>query len=139
MGIAKTRSIASLAAGILIASCMQHQMAPPGQPISAGTIIFHNQSRDRIQVYLIGEKEDWLLGRLEPLETAHLRLPESSSAAAEEAVVLAVLPGWSRNLAPRGDRRATLSITEHTNNLPGEEWIFVNGQLQGPRQRPSHE
>ena len=133
MGITKIRRIASLAAGILIASCMQHQIAPPAERISAGTITFHNQGRDRIQVYLIGQKEDWLLGRLEPMETARLRLPESSSANAGEAVVLAVLPGWSRSLRPRGDRLATLSIAESGSNLPGEEWIFVNGQLLGPR------
>ena len=133
MGIAKIRSIATLAAGILMASCMQHQMALEGQRISAGTITFHNQSRDRVQVYLIAEKTDWLLGRLESLETAHLRLPESSSAAGEGTVVLAVLPGWSRSLAPRGDRRATLSLKEFIDDLPGQEWIFVNGQLQGPR------
>jgi hypothetical protein len=133
MGIAKIRRIAALAVGILMASCMQHRMALQEEPALAGTITFHNNGRDRIQVYLIGEKEDWLLGRLEPLETAHLRLPESPYATGEEAVVLAVLPGWARSLAPRGDRRVTLSLKEYTKNLPGEEWIFVNGQLQGPR------
>jgi len=136
MGISMIRSIALLAAGILVASCM-HQMAPPEQRISAGTITFHNQGRDRIQVYLIGDKEDWLLGRLESLETAHLRLPESVSAAADGSVVLAVLPGWSRVLAPRVDRRAVLSMRERGGDLPGEEWSFVNGQLLGPMQRPS--
>ena len=134
MSIAKIiRSFLSLAAAFLIASCMQHQVAPAAAPISAGTITFHNHGRDRIQVYLIGEKEDWLLGRLEPMETAHLRLPESISEEGREAVVLAVVPGWARNLAPRNDRRATLSITEISNNLRGEEWVFVNGQLLGPR------
>jgi hypothetical protein len=49
-----------------------------------------------------------------------------------QSVVLAVIPDWSRNLQPRRDRRAVLSIKERTYNLPGEEWIFVDGLLQGP-------
>ena len=132
MGIAKIRRLVALAAGILMTSCAPHQMPLQGERLFTGTITFRNQGPDRIQVYLIGEKADWLLGRLEPLETAHLRLPESSYATGEESVVLAVLPGWSRSLAPRGDRRAALSLKEYTRNLPGEEWHFVNGQLQGP-------
>src|SRR5699024_2849156 len=100
-----------------------------------GTITFRNSGRDRIQVYLIGERENWLLGRLEPLQTARLRLPESSFVVTGEAVVLAVLPGWSRSLEPRADHRATMSIAERGTELAGEEWLFVNGQLQGPRRR----
>src|SRR5437763_11833853 len=133
MGILHVRRTAALAAVILIASCAQHQ--PPSLQTSTPvrTITFHNNGRDRIQVYLVGEKENWLLGRLEPMESVRLRLPESMSEETPEAVVLAVLPGWSRNLAPSRDRRAALSITEVSDNLPGEEWTFVNGQLLGPR------
>ena len=85
-----------------------------------------------MKVYLIGEADNWLLGRLEPLETARLRLPESFVATGE-VVVLAVLPGWAGSLAPRADDRVALSITEHGGDLPGDEWFFVNGQPQGRR------
>jgi hypothetical protein len=63
-------------------------------------------------------------------------LPESFAAIPDEAVALAVLPGWSRSLAPRTDRRASLSIAEQGGDLAGEEWSFVNGQLQGPGRHP---
>ena len=132
MGIAKIRSLASLAAAMLIASCMQHQTTSTRPSMSARTVTFHNRGRDRIQVYLIGANEEWLLGRLEPLETVHLKLPESSSVAGEP-VVLAVIPGWSRSPAPRRDRRAMISVAERSSNLPGEEWTFVNGQVQALR------
>jgi len=136
MGVANIRRISLLAAGLLIVSCTQHQGPAPLPEPSARTITFHNSSRDRIQVYLVGQKESWLLGRLEGMETARLRLPESSSDLWDEGVVLAVLPGWARSLAPRADHRVALSITEPGRDLPGEEWIFVNGQLQGPRRHP---
>jgi hypothetical protein len=133
MGILHIRHTAALAAVILIASCAQHQPSSPQPSTPARTITFHNHGRDRIQVYLVGEKENWLLGRLEPMESARLRLPESVSDQTREAMVLAVLPGWSRNLAPSRDRHAALSMTEVGMNLPDEEWSFVNDQVLGPR------
>ena len=135
MGVPTIR-ISLLAAGLLIASCTPHRGAAPTPAPSARIITFRNRSHERIQVYLVGQKENWLLGRLEGLETARLRLPESFSDASGEGVVLAVLPGWSRSLAPRADRRVALSITEPRGDVAGEEWIFVNGQLLGPGRRP---
>lgn len=136
MGVVRIRHFLMLAAGILSVSCTQPRRAAPAPAPSARTITFHNKSADRIQVYLVGDRENWLLGRLEPLETAHLRLPESTSAVADEGVVLAVLPGWSRSLAPRTDRRVALSMRERGSNLADVDWVFVNGQLYGGRGRP---
>ena len=133
MDIANFGSIASLAASVLIASCASHQHPEPPAPTRTETIVFQNRSGDRIQVYLIGDKQDWLLGRLDPMETARLRLPASEWRESREAVVLAVLPGWTKSLAPRSASHATLSIAEIASNLPGGHWSFVNGQLQGPR------
>ena len=133
MGVTRIRRISLLAAGLLIVSCAQRQAGAPAPTPSERTITFRNSSRDRIQVYLVGQKESWLLGRLDGMETARLRLPGAYSELAGEGVVLAVLPGWSRSLAPRADRRVALSIPEPAHYLPGEEWMFVNGQLQGPR------
>ena len=135
MGIVTTRCFFLVLIGIPLVACAPQHRAPAAPQPQAGTITFRNSGRDRIQVYLIGERENWLLGRLDPLETARLRLPAGSFAVTAEAVVLAVLPGWSRSLEPRADRRATMSIAERGTELAGEEWLFVNGQLQGPRRR----
>lgn len=132
MGIAKLRGVATLAACLLIASCIQPGAGPTSRPPSGPTITFRNQDRDRVQVYLVGEKQDWLIGRLESMETAHLPLPELGLAATTQPVALVVVPGWARNLRPRQDPHATVSINEISDNLPGEEWIFAAGQLQGP-------
>jgi hypothetical protein len=133
MGIANLGGMASLAAGVMIVSCATYKRPAMVESARTETIIFQNRSPERIQVYLIGEKQDWLLGRLDPMETARLRLPPSAWGESREAVVLAVLPGWTKSLAPRSDRRAAVSIAEIGSNLPGEHWSFVNGQLQGPR------
>ena len=137
MGIANIRGLITVAACLLSASCVQHGRSAPGELAPSATITFHNQGRDRVQVYLVGEKEDWLIGRLEPLETARLPLPQFGFASAPQAVALAVVPGWTRNLQPRRDPHATVSIDEISDNLAGEEWIFVNGLLQGPWRRQS--
>ena len=131
MPITRTRNLA-ITILLLVAACVHQQGGVSGQLKSVGSITFRNQSRDRIQVYLIGEKEDWLLGRLESLESAEFRLPESAFRSTAQSIVLAVIPDWSRNLQPRRDPRATLSLKEPLVALAGEEWIFVNGRFQGP-------
>jgi hypothetical protein len=131
MPITRTRNLA-ITILLLIAGCVHQQGGVSGELKSVGTITFRNQSRDRIQVYLIGEREDWLLGRLESLESAEFRLPESAFRSTAQSIVLAVIPDWSRNLQPRRDPRATLSLKEPLMVLAGEEWIFVSGQFQGP-------
>jgi hypothetical protein len=136
MRVTKVQCISKLAAGTLIVAWGRHQGVVPAAPLPARSIMFHNDGRERVQVYLIGEEDNWLLGRLEPSETARLRLPESFVATGA-VVVLAVLPGWARSLAPRADHRVALSITEHGGDLPGEERFSVNGRAQGRRQRGS--
>jgi hypothetical protein len=133
MVIARIHTVITRLAGtLLIASCASHRVAPEGPPISNNAIIFQNQGHDRIQVYLIGQREERLLGRLEPLETARLQLPQWVFDGAPESVILAVIPGWSKDLRPSHNTAGTFSIKEFKDNLPGEAWSFVAGQLNGP-------
>ena len=133
-GMSKIRGVIALAASLSSASCVRPADHASGELAPKPTITFRNQDRDRIKVYLIGENHFWLIGRLEPLQTAHLALPEFGFASTSQAVSVAVVPGWSANTLPRRDPGggATFSIDELTDDLPGEEWIFVNGQLAGP-------
>lgn len=132
MGSSKIRGLIAVAACLVSASCIRSSGSASGELAPSATITFHNQGRDRVQVYLVGEKEDWLIGRLEPLQTARLALPRFGFESSPQAVAIAVVPGWSRTLQPRREPRATLSIDEVNDDLPGQEWIFVNGQLDGP-------
>ena len=47
-------------------------------PIEAGQVglRFDNQARSHVHVYLVGERREWLLGRVEPGSVATLRIPE---------------------------------------------------------------
>lgn len=132
MGSGSIRGVRALAACLVLASCASPGAKSAGRPEPSATITFHNQGHDRIQVYLVAEKQEWLIGRLEPLQTAHLALPQFGFASAPLGVALVVLPGWSGGQRPRLDPRAAVSNDEVSDNLPGEEWIFVNGQLRGP-------
>ena len=132
MGMSKIHGVIALAASLLSASCVRPAAHASGELAPKPTIVFRNQGRDRIKVYLVGENRVWLIGRLEPLETAHLALPEFGFVSTSQAVSVAVVPGWSANTLPGRDPGATFSIDELTDDLPGEEWIFVNGQLAGP-------
>src|SRR5512142_3553769 len=98
MGSCSIRGVSTLAACLLIASCASPGAKSSGRPEPSTTITFRNQDRDRVQVYLVGEQQDWLIGRLEPLETAHLPLPKLGFAATSQPVALVVVPGWARNL-----------------------------------------
>lgn len=132
MGSGSIRGVRTLAACLAIASCVSPGAKSPGRPEPSATITFHNKGHDRIQVYLVGEKENWLIGRLEPLQTADLAIPQFGFASAPLGVAVVVVPGWSRSQQPRLDPRAAVSSDEVSDNLPGEEWIFVDGRLQGP-------
>lgn len=130
--ISRIRGAIAIAACLVCASCVRPGRTAPGELAPRPTITFRNQGRDRIRVYLVSEKREWLIGRLEPLETAHLVLPEFGFVTASRAVSVAVVPGWFTHARPLRAPGATSSIDELTDNLPGEEWIFVDGQIAGP-------
>lgn len=132
MGLSKIRGAIAVAACLMTGSCVRSGGSASGELEPTASITVRNQGRDRIQVYLVGEKDDWYIGHLEPLETARLALPQFGFASASRAVSLVVVPGWSRSLEPRREPRAAFSFDEVADNLPGQEWIFVNGQLEGP-------
>jgi hypothetical protein len=100
MGISKIRGIIAFVACLMTWSCVRSRRSASGELTPAAAIIVHNQGRDRIQVYLVGEKEDWYIGRLEPLETAHLALPQFGFPEASRAVSVAVVPGWGGRSGP---------------------------------------
>ena len=132
MGTSKIRAAIALAASLTGAACVRPRGRAPGELPPKATITFRNQGSDRVQVYLVGETRDWFIGRLEPRQTAHLAVPRFGFMTASQAVSVAVVPGWSANAQPRREPRTTFSIDELTDDLPGQEWIFVNGRLEGP-------
>ena len=84
--------------------------APTEETRSA--IRFDNQGREHVHVYLVGQKREWLLGRVEPGATRMLRVPEEALADADEFVQVAVLAGGLMTLDAARDSRAQLSILQ---------------------------
>ena len=137
MLIRDNRSVLLVAALVLVVACGRREGISGSLPLpSAGSITFRNQSRDRIQVYLVSETGEWLLGRLESLETTRLRLPADAFDASGDFVSLVVIPGWSRTLHARQYRGGVWSLKEPKQSVHGEMWLFVNGQIMGPWHGP---
>ena len=100
-------------------------------PIEAGQVSlrFDNQARSHVHVYLVGEKREWLLGRVEPGAVATLRIPDESVESDPGFVRLAVLAGGQATLMAARDARARLTISQPASSLLARQWRFAQGEL----------
>jgi hypothetical protein len=93
------------------------------------TIRFDNLAREHVDVYLIGEKREWPLGRVAPGAIAHLRVPDGALAENSTMVRLAVLTGERRTLQAARHARAALTIAQPASAILSQRWKFSQGQL----------
>jgi hypothetical protein len=93
------------------------------------TIRFDNHGSDHVHVYLIGQRREWLLGRVEPGAVAALRLPDDVFDADPGFVRLAVLAGGGVSQAAARDPRAQFTISQDPSLLLTRRWQFAPGQL----------
>jgi hypothetical protein len=142
VGTLQRRALVALTAGFLLTGCATHPAGSSARRSAAptfATVKVQNQSRDRIHVYLIAPRGEWLLGRVEPLQTVWLSLPVGSSAARGGWNSLAVVAGWSRSLQPTREFGSVLSVRQPIGALMTQNWVFTGSQLvpmpQG-RRRP---
>ncbi|HEV7990965.1 MAG TPA: hypothetical protein VGP25_04025 [Gemmatimonadaceae bacterium] len=108
---------------------------------TAATVHFDNGGRDYVHVYLVGEKREWLLGRVEPGAHATLRIPEDALAESPRAMRLAVLSGEHVSQRVRSNARAAFTMAQPATEILAQRWTFspalANGQLTSlkmPRQ-----
>jgi hypothetical protein len=123
-------TILTLALGACASAPARQALEQPS-PIEAGQVSlrFDNQARSYVHVYLVGEKREWLLGRVEPGVTAMLRIPDEALAETDELVQLAVIPGGRMTLQAAHDSRARLSIAQPASRITSQRWRLVQGQL----------
>ena len=119
---------------LALAACAgpQTRMATYGpSPIEvrALTFRFDNQGRDHVHVYLIGQRREWLLGRVEPGAVATLRMPDDVFDSDPGFVRLAVLSGGGVSQLAARDPRAQLTISQDPSMLLTRRWQFAQGQL----------
>lgn len=93
---------------------------------------FDNDGREYVHVYLVGEKRQWLLGRVERGASTTLRIP---------GVALMEDGGWARLAVLAGGRvtqrvleepRAVISIAQPAMHVFSERWTFSQA-LAGER------
>jgi hypothetical protein len=95
-------------------------------------ITFENTTNSVVRVYLLGASSEWLLGRVQPAETARLRLPPSFSIDAHEPLALSVVP---LGTITRGGGRATarngqmISADYPLHQLLAMRWGVAGAQL----------
>jgi hypothetical protein len=90
-------------------------------------IRFDNLASDYVHVYLVTDRRQWLLGRVEPGATAKLRLPDVS--AIEGFVQLAVLTGERVTLQAATNPHANITVAQPRAFLVSQQWRFAQGQV----------
>lgn len=136
-----TRSLVSFAAALTVALALAGCASIPPRPASGGldpsqqlphAIRFDNGARDYVHVYLVGEKREWWLGRVEIGARATLRIPEDALSDAGP-MRLAVLEGQRRTLRVAGDARAATTLGQPIAAIVSQRWMVsqtaANDQL----------
>lgn len=90
VGRAPARLGLTLAAASLVLAGCGAARAPYGQTQPA-TITFENSTNGVVRVYVVNETSEWLLGRVQPAETAKLRLPSGFNNP-DEALQISAVP-----------------------------------------------
>ena len=123
-------AIATMSVWLTVAGCAQaargglsrQNDVPP-------SIRFDNDAREHVHVYLIGEKREWLLGRVEAGAVAMLRIPEESLAGDLTFVRLVVIPGEGVTLRASRHVRATPTLAQPLLDIVAQRWRFSQGSL----------
>lgn len=128
----RTRSIVSFAAALTVALALagcagtssrrtSDGLAPTDElPLAIG---FENAARDYVHVYLVGEKRQWFLGRVEVGARATLRIPDDALADAGP-MRLAVLEGQNRTPRVADDAHAATTLRQPIAAILSQRWTF---------------
>ena len=140
----RARAIVSLTATLVMtlglgACAGAPQRTAPLGPVAAQdrptTVRFDNGAREPVHVYLVGQKREWLLGRVEPGAIATLRLPDASLTDDPGFVQLAVVTGGHVTYRAARDPRARLTIPQSASDIASRGWRFAQGELTAPAPR----
>jgi hypothetical protein len=117
------------AASFVLAGCGAAR-TPYGQTLPA-TISFENSTNGVVRVYVMSETSEWLLGRVEPAQTARLRLPSGFNNPDEplqiSAVPLAATGRWGTRLTGRNGY--AISPAYPLRQLVASRWGIAGQQI----------
>ena len=136
MTTSSPRAFVSIAATIAITlalgACFHAPSRPVPDPISTAgpqTFRFDNLGVERVDVYLIGGRREWLLGRVEPGAIASLRIPEGAFADGSKFVRLAVIANEQPTFQAARNPRAKLTIGLPPAAIMKQRWSFSQGEI----------
>jgi hypothetical protein len=121
--------VATLAITSTVAACASGAARLPSADeapveLAARSIRFDNEARDYVHVYLVGERSEWLLGRVAPGARVTLRIPDAAVAADQESMRLAVLVGEHVTLSAGTKARAASILAQPAAEMLSQRWTF---------------
>jgi hypothetical protein len=136
VSLALTTAVALLLVGC--GSSRTMRTGPAGTtPASTRAVLdlrFDNEARDRVHVYLLGARREWLLGRVEPGAIATLRVPEAALVSEPGLLRLAVVIDERVTLRAEANPRAITTLAQPLGDLLTHRWRYQPGHLT-PRGR----
>jgi hypothetical protein len=127
--------IGAISISLTVAACSQATAG--GRASRRGdvspAIRFENDARQHVHVYLIGEKREWMLGRVEAGAISLLRIPEESLTGDPTFVRLVVIPGEGITLQAARHALATRTLAQPTMEILSQRWRFSEGSLTSLR------
>jgi hypothetical protein len=135
----RVRSLVSFAAALTLTvslgACAGPSRLAQESPVPVGgsplAVRFDNGARDYVHVYLVGDKREWLLGRVEPGARATLRIPDDALAGNPGSMRLAVLAGGRMSLRVAGETRAAMTLAQPASAILSQRWTFSQSLAQG--------
>lgn len=129
-------SLAVLTVTVALGACV-HPAQSADRPSSLRgdplTIRFDNESRQHVHVYLIGERREWLLGRVEAGAIRTLRIPHDAFTEDQRFARLAVIGGEHMTLQTARNSRATFSLAQPVVAMLSQRWLYAEGSLTPSR------
>jgi hypothetical protein len=89
---------------------------------------FENEERQYVHVYLVSDRREWMLGRVEPGAVRTLQIPDEALGSSA-FVRLAVLAGDQMKLQTARISGATLTIAQPASVILSQRWKFSQGQI----------
>jgi hypothetical protein len=129
----RNRSLVSFAAALTfaltLAGCASAPVrvatdAPASTEELPVSIPFENAARDYVHVYLVGQKREWFLGRVEIGARATLRIPDEALAEDAGPMRLAVLEGQRMTGRVAIDAHATTTMNLPVPSILSQQWTF---------------
>jgi len=116
-------SVALTLAGCASTASHAASVAPAAIDELPRVIRFDNAAPDYVHVYLVGDKREWFLGRVEIGARATLRIPDDALADGWP-MRLAVLEGQHRTLQVANDSHAATTLRQPIAAILSQRWTF---------------